>query len=695
MARRYCLIILFITSLFDFSSTGIASADSLDNLRASDSKSKGGRCDNEFVWVGSLNPRSGQGHEIPLYFPLHSPVAVTPGDTVRVRFQMWPGDAMPRVYYRVTKGTAYQPGKPWSATPIVPAKISVQGGVDPNNEAFEAVIPAIGSNEVSRVDFYIEATREVGGVVHRCEVIENPFDYDDNAQHHIHSYIASPKEPSRTYQLLVRNFGARYNPSRRGQPGVQYDYSGTFCDVTDEVIDSLKLMGFDTIWLSGIVDFDNSSGVRKGDAGSPYATRNFFRASADLACMAPGQHRFPQATSGDAPTLQATKEAMVLFERIHAKGLRVMIDLVPNHTARNYEQFPGKVFPWEPDPLPLDSHHYQYEYGQTGVKIIGNSRLVFGQGSNDWTDTYRLDYTNERTAAQLDDPVTTKKMAAGNSFNNSNPAAAPEHSMYQVLDRVVETWQSRGVDGFRVDFPHALNDDLWAYLAYNAKTRAEGHGRHGGMGSRYRATVMFIGEGYDLDGWYGPDSGAIGNAGSTWANMFAGGFDGIYDKNGLLDQVRNIYTQSWWANGIGQRVRAETNDPFEYSRTVGNVGKTGAQALVRMMSNHDELQPASNEWAGSSSDDMLKPRAATGAVVLLPGSSLLYNGQEIGEAAGIEDNYWCRPSPIPVLGVAALMATERRRFSTTSSCRHCGDGLIMLWIAAKRHCDDTTVGFLV
>jgi glycosidase len=529
----------------------------------------------------------------------------------------------------------------------VPVKISVPSGLDPNNEAFEAIIPATGGSDVSRVDFYIEATRKVGGVVHRCEVIDNPFDYDDNAGYHIHSYVASPKQTGRIYQLLVRNFGARYNPGRQGQPGVQYDYSGTFCDVTDETIDSLKLMGFDTIWLSGVIDFDNSSGVRKGDAGSPYAARNFYRASPDLGCTGPGHHRYPQATAGEQATGQATKELAALMDRIHAKGLRVMIDLVPNHTSRNYENFASKVYGWEPDPLALLSRHYQYEYGQMGVKIIGNSKLIFGAGAGDWTDTYRLDYTNERTAAQLDDPVTTRKIAAGNSFNNSHPAAALEHSMYEILDRVVETWQSRGVDGFRIDFPHALSDDLWAYLTYNAKTRAEGHARHGGPGSKYPSTVIFVGEGYDLDGSYGPDSGAVGNSGSSWANMFAGGFDGIYDKNGLLDQVRNIYTQSWWAKGIGQRVRAETNDPFQYSRTVGNVGKTGAQALVRMMSNHDELQPASNEWAGATSDNLLKPRAATGAVVLLPGSSLLYNGQEVGEPAAIEDNYWCGPQPHP------------------------------------------------
>jgi glycosidase len=589
------------------------------------------QCNNTDVWVGTLTDIDNDGSDdgVPTYFPPQNVYAVQPNEPVTVRFQMYPSSATAKVYYRISSGTTYTPNGTW--TPVTATKVgTVQK--NPNNSYMTATIPAV-ANVPARVDYYIKAT--LGS--YSCEVGDDPYDYDDNGEHHIFSYVVTPKVTSRIYQLLVRNYGAQSanDPSYPYKAG--YTKSGTFCDVTDADLNSLKELGFDTIWLSGVLDFDNNSAHKKGDAGSPYAVRNYYRASPDLACSSANAHRYNQSTYGDTQSSQATQDLISLIARIHDADMKVMIDIVPNHTSQNYTTYPSKVNAWEPDVIHPSSANYAYDYNQNNVKIIGNSNLVFPNSSNDWTDTYRLDYANALNAYGSVDPLTGQVMRAGNDTDNANPNN--EISTYHMLDRVIETWQARGVDGFRIDFPHALPDDLWAYMVYNAKVRAAGFGRLGDeAGANYQNSVMIIGEGYDLDGWYGPDSGAIGNTGSNWANMYVGGFDGVYDKNGMLDQIHGMYTNGYWANGIGEMYGAEVGSTGSYTQQVGNVGITGAQSMVRMMSNHDEMQAASDNWNNTGFDNkwIVRPGAAVSA--LLPGSTIVYNGQEVGEAApGIDD----------------------------------------------------------
>lgn len=603
-------------------------SEALRNLRDSDRRAEGGTCDSDRVWVGNLSLDA-----IPLYFPLHDPVAVTPADPVKVRFQMWPADAQATVRYRVSRNAAYVGGGAWTNAPA-PVKRNDPTGLDsPDNASMEATLPATGGTGPARVDYVVEATVTRDGATYRCQVVTNPFAFTGDG--HVHAYVAAPKEQGRIYQMMVRNFGARAPAGGASDDRVGYDGSGTFCAITDSVLDQVKALGVDTLWLSGVVDFDSASNNRKGDAGSPYAVRNYYRASADFACNTAGGHLYPQGTHDDAATAEATRQFVTLIDRVHAKGLRVMIDLVPNHTATVYDATTGTVWPWEPLPIQPGPHNYQYDYAGTDKRISGNAQAVFPHSPGDWTDTVRLDYTNKLTAYGRADPVTRQPMGAGNGFDNANPGSVGPWSAYQMLDRVVETWQSRGVDAFRIDFPHALATELWSYLIYNAKTRAAGAGRTGGSGAHYPQTAFIIGEGYDRDGWFGPDSGAIGNAGANWANLLAAGYDGVYDKNGLLDQARNVVGAGWWANGIGQVYTSEARSPFDYKAAVGNIGPAGARTMVRMQSNHDEVQPASAAWSGFGTPNMLAAKAASASVMLLPGSALLYNGHEVGEPASV------------------------------------------------------------
>jgi glycosidase len=635
-----------------------------ENLRLQGDSSAQGLCALPMLQALPLSDSNGDGRDdgVPLFFPPQSPVAVTLQDPVKVRFQISPPQGEANVYYRHWPAGATSPSA-WSIAPASPLGIK---GL-PGFQVVEAVIPAIGGNLPVRVDYYAEA-RLAGSLpnfsllqrgqifsreplYHRCELADDPFDGDMGGGHHLFSYVAAPKTGRRIYQIMMRNFGARISPAFQGLPAAGYQQSGTFCDITDPVLQSIRAMGFDTIWLTGLLDFDNNSPQRKGDAGSPYALRNPYRASPDLACDGGGRHLYPQGTAGEGPTAEATRQAIGLFQRMKAAGLDPMLDVVPNHVARQVAFFVQKVMPYEPQPIPLRADHIEISVTD-GLPSIGNPRSIYPMSGNDFTDVMRLDLRNSRNRPGTLDPITGFAIQTGNGLDNTLSAdLRPETpSSYALLDRIIETWQARGVGSFRVDFAHAQGEELFAYLLHQAKSRASGFGRRGASDAPYAGEAYFVAEGYDLDGWYGPDAGAIGSTGSSWANLYAAGFDSVYDKNGMLDQIRNIYRYGFYAIGIGQKYSAEARDPLAYLRDVGNVGTAGARLMLRLMSNHDEVQPAAGEWAsdkptiGPNANNIFKPKPAHGSAFLLPGSLLMYAGSEVGETAE-EDNYHCPATP--------------------------------------------------
>ena len=134
------------------------------------------------------------------------------------------------------------------------------------------------------------------------------------------------------YQIFTRLMTNRNATCRQGGTLAE-NGSGKFNDYTPEIINSLKDFGATHLWLTGIIEHaeatdytgrgitpaDNAY-IVKGIAGSPYAIKDYYDVDPDLAV--------------DVENRMAEFEALV--ERIHAAGMKVIIDFVPNHTARRY-----------------------------------------------------------------------------------------------------------------------------------------------------------------------------------------------------------------------------------------------------------------------------------------------------------------------------------------------------------------------
>ena len=131
------------------------------------------------------------------------------------------------------------------------------------------------------------------------------------------------------YQILPRLWGNKTeSPVRRGS--LEDNGTGRFTDIDGPALEYLKWLGCTHVWYTGVIRHSTktaSHGCRpsnpqfvKGEAGSPYAVCDYYDVNPYLADDP--EHRM--------------EEFEALVKRTHEAGLKVIIDFVPNHVARDY-----------------------------------------------------------------------------------------------------------------------------------------------------------------------------------------------------------------------------------------------------------------------------------------------------------------------------------------------------------------------
>jgi len=139
------------------------------------------------------------------------------------------------------------------------------------------------------------------------------------------------------YQVFTRLFG-NTNTTNKPWGTIEENGVGKFNDFTDKALQEIKDLGVTYIWYTGVPHHDvirdysnygisnDDPDVVKGRAGSPYAVKDYYNVNPDLAI----------------DPAKRLDEFEALIERTHKAGMKVLIDIVPNHVARNYE---GKTNP--------------------------------------------------------------------------------------------------------------------------------------------------------------------------------------------------------------------------------------------------------------------------------------------------------------------------------------------------------------
>ncbi len=393
------------------------------------------------------------------------------------------------------------------------------------------------------------------------------------------------------YQLLPRLF-TNYckNPVANGS--LQQNGSGKLNDINDTVLRNIADLGATHIWYTGVIEHAHDADytsfgiarhnphVIKGHAGSPYAITDYYDIDPDIAV--------------DVPARMSEFERLV--ECTHAAGLKVIIDFVPNHVARQYAsdaKAPGIKDLGDGDDTSMFFHpdnNFYYltrqqfaphvdlgsgddAYTEFPAKASGNDCFTAFPGVNDWYDTVKLNYGH--------DP--------GNGENRFDPTPDTWLKMLHIL----RFWASKGIDGFRCDMVHMVPLEFWQWAVPQVRQHYPG--------------IIFIAEIYDV-ALYRPF-------------IERGGFDYLYDKVNLYDTLRAIETQNHSAATL-------TN----CWQTVEGIGSH----MLHFLENHDEQRFASPFYAG---DAMRVLPSLTVAAFMGTGPLMIYFGQELGETGGDAEGY--------------------------------------------------------
>ncbi len=387
------------------------------------------------------------------------------------------------------------------------------------------------------------------------------------------------------YQVFTRLYGNR-NTNRQEDGTLQENGSGKMADFTPEVLKGLTQMGVSHIWYTGIIRHASTtdytsygiprqhSAIVKGKAGSPYAITDYYDIDPDLA----------------VDVANRMQEFEALVERSHEAGLKVIIDFVPNHVARQYHSIckpagvkdlgenddtqcgfdpvnnnfyycPGQLFAPH-----FDLYHDEAEpYMEEPAKATGNDHFDNAPGKNDWYETVKLNYGVDYYAGGVGHfepiPDTWKKMTD-----------------------ILLFWASKGIDGFRCDMAEMVPAAFWQYATAIVK-------------QKYKH-IVFVGEVYNP---------------AQYRNYIAAGFDWLYDKVGMYDTMRAVICHHAPASSITGAWQ-QTDDIRDH--------------MLYFLENHDEQRIASDFFAA---DAMKGVPAMITSLLMQQNPFMLYAGEEYGE----------------------------------------------------------------
>ena len=137
--------------------------------------------------------------------------------------------------------------------------------------------------------------------------------------------------------------------------------------------------------------------------------------------------------TGVDPLFGSLEDADALFARAHELGLRVIVDLVPNHTSSDHPWFRAAL---RDEPGARDRYLFRAGRGSDGAEPPNNWTSVFGGPA--WTQVEDGSwYLHLFDASQPD-------------LDWRNPEVAA------MFEAVLRFWLDRGADGFRIDVAHGL-----------------------------------------------------------------------------------------------------------------------------------------------------------------------------------------------------------------------------------------------
>ena len=388
------------------------------------------------------------------------------------------------------------------------------------------------------------------------------------------------------YQIFTRLFGNRTNVCKHNGT-IAENGCGKMNFFTDEVLQQIRAKGYTHVWYTGVIRHATATdyspygiprqhpAIVKGKAGSPYAITDYYDIDPDI------------AENVD----KRMDEFLKLVDNSHRNGLKVIMDFVPNHVARQYKSIAkGKgvrdLGENDDKTKAFDANNNFYycvnsafapsidlyggeaePYSEFPAKATGNDQFGASPSCNDWYETVKLNYGVDYCDS-------------GGRSEHFDPIPNTWHKMLDIL----LYWASKGVDGFRCDMAEMVSTAFWHWAIDKVKS--------------VHPAMIFIAEVYNP--W-------------EYKHYVDAGFDYLYDKVGMYDTMRGVIcgncptsqiTTAWqWVDGISNH-------------------------MLYFLENHDEQRIASDYFAG----DGFRAYPALAVNMLMRSNPfMVYAGQEYGE----------------------------------------------------------------
>jgi glycosidase len=441
--------------------------------------------------------------------------------------------------------------------------------------------------------------------------------------------IANPKEinsPKKAvvYQVFTRLFGNK-NTTNKPWGTIEENGVGKFNDFTDKALQEIKKLGVTHIWYTGVPHHDvirdytkygisnDDPDVVKGRAGSPYAVKDYYNVDPDLAV-------------NPAKRLEEFEE---LIERSHKNGLKVIIDIVPNHIARNYHSLsnpkgvkdfgadddtsveyarnnnfyyiPGKAFevPTSDTYRPLGGEQNPLidgNFAEFPAKWTGNGSRQAKPDINDWYETVKVNYgikpDGSKDFPELPAGYGTKDYKEHSAYWNDKDVP----SSWKKFRDIALYWTAKGVDGFRYDMAEMVPYEFWSYMNSAIKMK--------------NPNAFLLAEVYNP---------------KEYRNYIKlGKMDYLYDKVETYDHLKAVIQGNAMPDPLSE---------------IQNNMRDIEHHMLHFLDNHDEQRLASKEFAGTPEKG--KPLMVVSATIS-SSPTMVYFGQEVGEAGNENGGFGTR-----------------------------------------------------
>ncbi|MDU2114574.1 MAG: alpha-amylase family protein [Prevotella bivia] len=434
------------------------------------------------------------------------------------------------------------------------------------------------------------------------------------------------------YQIFTRTFSNK-NTSCIENGSIETNGVGKMNDFTPKVLNKIKKGGFTHVWFTGVIRHATTTDysafgipkqhtqVVKGKAGSPYAITDYYDIDPDIA----------------EDITHRMEEFEALIERTHKQELKVIIDFVPNHVAREYKSItapecvndlgadddvnkhfdPQNNFYYCPqtvlDLSDIISPTNIEPYTEYPAKCTGNDHFDAKPSNNDWYETVKLNYGIDYC-----------------DLGGRSEHFTPIPSTWLKMTDILLFWAAKGIDGFRCDMAEMVPAAFWKYATAKVK--------------EHFPNVIFIGEVY---------------APNQYRNYLAAGFNYLYDKVGMYDCLRDVM--------CGYRPASDITNAWQSVDDIHD-------HMLNFLENHDEQRIASDFFAGDAKKGI---PALMVAALFQSNPMMIYAGQEFGEKgmakegfSGIDGrstifDYWNTPTVMKAFYNIGRLSPQQRYIRDT------------------------------